>query len=233
MIAIIATAVGILIGGITATFASHAKDAMNKTMTSADKLHAAGHPVASDSFDAEAPGVPKNFVFVPLGADLSGQWAIDNDFQASTKPNVLTHKAGSTSGQWDLALWKGAPLADGEITFSVKPVRGDPRFSGGAVWRYQNAQSFYLLEMDSADETLKLYRFKNGKSKCIDTQQALVTEGRWHTVRLDFIAQIYAVYWDGELVMGGHDKTWLVPGAVGLASDAGSQIEFDDWTIRQ
>jgi hypothetical protein len=202
------------------------------SLTAAERLHIDAKPVSSETFDKQTVGDPKGFRFFSLAGETLGKWVIKEDFQAVSRPHVLAH-TGDTPGQWDFAMLEGPPRGDGEITFSFKAIQGSERLSGGVVWRYQDPKSFYLLELDSEGDALRLYCMKKGKAKCIDTQAVIVTPYRWHTFRLDFIAQTYSVYWDDELAMAGHDKTWLAPGAVGLVSDAGSEVSFDNWILRQ
>jgi hypothetical protein len=212
-----------------------AKKPIKPELTSQESYMLAAKTVMGLHFDKDrADSGPEGLRF-----DVAGQtappvaWVVQRDFQAVSPPQILVMAGSIDPEAVGLALFERPAFQNGVIDVEVKPISGGAHFAGGVVWRLQDTKNFYILEANSADDTLRLWRWKNGKARCLDEKMTIFTADRWHHLRVVFLFQTYSVYLDDELVMAGTDKSWLAPGAAGIATYGDSVIKFDDLSLKQ
>jgi len=185
------------------------------------------------TFDRDAAGgLPAGLDFGIVGRGPAVHWEVRRDARAPSAPNVLV-QTGQTAGgdNLALALVAGLTAADAELTVRFMPLGGQEAQGAGFIYRYQDPENFYLVWANGKDETCLLTRVKKGKFKILDTQDAIVTGGVWHTLHLVFAKNTYAIYLDEELVMAGKDKGLLAPGRVGLCIRGDASASFDDFQV--
>ncbi len=192
-------------------------------------------PQALFNFDKDALGKPPpRFTLAITGEGPAVHWEVKQDRQAPSLPNVLAQTGAAKPGEnFALALLEGIVLAHGEVAVRFKALSGEEDQAAGIVWRYQNPQTYYVVRANAKEDNCSVFRVKKGKRKEIDTQAAIVTPLTWHELRLSFVKENFTVSLDGELVLGGKDKSFRTPGQVGLWTKADSVILFDDFRVSQ
>jgi len=185
------------------------------------------------NFDNVPAGtLPKEFESVSDGSGATPRWGVMPDPQAPSRPNVLAQAGQAAAGtHYTFALLKMPPISDGSLTVTFKAVRGEEAQGAGLVYRYESPDNFYVVWADAKEDTCALIRVKKGKSKVIDSEQAIVTADAWHTMRAVFAQNTFALYLNDDLVMGLKDKGLLEPGRVGLATRGDAVTEFDDLIV--
>jgi hypothetical protein len=111
---------------------------------------------------------------------------------------------------------------------SCKPVSGKGDQGCGLVWRYRDANNYYLTRANALEDNVRLYHVKDGRRIQFASWNGKVASGRWHSLRVDAKGDRFEVYFDGQKVLDAKDSTFAEAGSVGVWTKADSVIQFDD-----
>lgn len=191
-------------------------------------------PVANLNFDQDAVGQPPSagLELEVVGRGPAVHWMVKADPAAPSRPNILVQDGRAAGGDnYALAFLSDRTPVDAEIDLRFEPLAGQEAQGITVVYRYKNPQEYYVLSADAKEEVCTLWRIKNGKKKQIDQKNAIVTSNVWHSMRVVFAMNTYAVYIDEEIIMAGKDKGILDAGRVGFGTVADATAAFDNVTV--
>ena len=70
-----------------------------------------------------------------------------------------------------------------EVSVAFKAVEGKIDQGGGIVWRYQDANNYYIARYNPLEDNYRLYKVIAGKRTQLATRgRAEVPAGKWHTL---------------------------------------------------
>ncbi|HUQ08789.1 MAG TPA: hypothetical protein VM146_00640 [Steroidobacteraceae bacterium] len=180
----------------------------------------------------ETGSLPEGWV---TGITGSGQarWSVVRDTSAASGSYVLL-QSGEATFCW--AVDTRARLQDGYVESRIKPESGKEDQAGGLVFRFLDANNYYVVRMNALEGNVVLYKTVDGKRTPlqvrgrmigygVDTQ---VPSGRWNRLRVDFRGSVFRVSFNGEHLFEVEDKVLARSGAVGVWTKADSVTRFDD-----
>src|SRR5206468_11872820 len=126
----------------------------------------------------------------------------------------------------------GASLADGFVQVKFKPVSGGEDQAGGLIWRFKDKDNYYIARANALEDNVTIYHTVKGVRRSFKNVNTKVTAKTWHTLRVDFKGEQFAVSYDGKKVIEARDTTFSGPGAVGVWTKADSATYFDDFRFR-
>jgi hypothetical protein len=121
-------------------------------------------------------------------------------------------------------------VGNGYVETRFKPVSGLQDQAGGVVWRWQNAQTYYVARANAKENNVSLYYTTKGVRNTIRYVDAPVPRGAWHTLRVEFEGTRIRVMLNGKLYIEAVDAHIAEPGAVGVWTKADSVTLFDDFS---
>ena len=72
-----------------------------------------------------------------------------------------------------------------EVRVAFKAVRGKKDQGGGIVWRYQDANNYYVARMNPLEDNYRVYQVVAGERIQLATKEDLkVPVGEWHTLKV-------------------------------------------------
>jgi hypothetical protein len=151
----------------------------------------------------------------------------------SQQGGTLAYRGGATFG-W--AVLRGTSIRDGSVAVRFKPVEGREDRAGGVVWRWQDANNYYVARGNALEDNVVAYKVVGGRRtdltplgapRGIYGMKVPVAAGTWHTLRVDFSGADFVVTFDGRRLFTVRDETFTTPGAVGVWSKADSVTEFE------
>ncbi len=179
------------------------------------------------NFDSEPPGsVPAGWTCGVTGRG-NPRWSVVEDGSAPSPPNVLQQ---SGSGTFPWCVMNGTALADGFAEVKFKPISGSDDRAGGLVWRWKDANTYYVARANALEDNVSLYYTERGRRNTLKYVGAPVLPGVWHTLRVDFVGTRIAVSLDGKRVIEHDDAHIGGTGAVGIWTKADSVTAFDDFS---
>jgi len=180
------------------------------------------------NFDTAAVGqLPPGWTSAKTGQGAP-QWIVVTDDSAPSKPNVLKQSGQAT---YPLCLKEDSRIQDGFVEVKFKPISGKQDQAGGVVWRCQDADNYYVARANALEDNLTIYHTINGQRVSFKNVETKVTPGQWHTLRVDFQANRFAVTFDGRKLLEADDDSFKAAGKVGVWTKADSVTAFDDFSF--
>ncbi len=180
-----------------------------------------------ENFDAVAPGMlPADWICGVTGKG-SPVWKVEADASAPSKPNVLKQ---SGKGTFPWCVRQSAQITDGFIEVKFKPLAGREDQAGGLVWRFKDANNYYIARANALEDNVSLYHTQNGRRITIKYVNAPVAANQWHTLRVEFAGKAIKVMLDGKPYIAVENDQISGAGAVGVWTKADSIAAFDNFS---
>lgn len=166
----------------------------------------------------------------------TAKWEVVADDSASSKPNALK-QSGEATFCW--AAKTDAALKDGFVEVKIKPMSGREDQAGGIVWRFKDANNYYVVRVNALEGNVVLYKTVEGKRSSLQIKgrmfgygmDAAVPGGKWNTLRVEFAGKLFSVSLNGKRLFEVEDETFTAAGGVGVWTKADSVTLFDDFTF--
>ena len=111
-------------------------------------------------------------------------------------------------------------------------MRGDTDQGGGIVWRYQDANNYYVARLNPLEDNFRVYKVTAGKrDKEFQSETVKVKAVEWHTLKVRMVGDHIECYLDGKKYLDVKDATLTKAGKVGLWTKADAQTRFDGFRV--
>ena len=136
-------------------------------------------------------------------------------------------------------VFDGLQLKNVELKVRLKGVQGKMDQGGGFVWRFTDANNYYVVRANPLEDNVVLYKVENGKR----TDLPLIGKGKtygvnvpklgsgWNDLKLTVQDDIFTVFLNGKEIFQVKDHTFTNAGKVGLWTKADAVSYFDDFKI--
>jgi hypothetical protein len=184
---------------------------------------------------ADAGRLPKGWKADHTGKGEGSVWkVVADDTAPSGTGYVLAQTAANQPSQFfNLCVAEDAKYSDLDISVSFKAVQGKEDQGGGVVWRYKDADNYYICRMNPLESNFRVYKVEGGKRTQFATKEDLkVPAGEWHTIRATMKGEEIECFLDGKKYLEARDATFKDAGKVGLWSKADAQTRFDGLKVR-
>ena len=115
-----------------------------------------------DSLTTGAP--PAGFSFGRTGSGRPGQWVVRAVPDAPSGSNVLAQEdSDRTDYRFPVAVADAPTFGDVSVSVRCKPVGGRVDRACGIVWRYQDANNYYLTRANALEDNVCWYYVQNGR----------------------------------------------------------------------
>lgn len=181
---------------------------------------------AAWSFDDLPAGrPPPGFVFAASPKEQTGQWVVLRDGANGVLGQLRQGRSGA-----QLAVVEGTSFTDLVLSVRLRLVEGAR--SAGVVWRYRDADNYYLASLDLRGQDVRIYRVVAGNRTRLDDEDDLELDaGAWHLLKIEHRGMRMRVWIDGVPVTGARDRTLDESGAIGLWTTGDSVVWFDDLSV--
>jgi hypothetical protein len=190
---------------------------------------------------AQVNSPPPNWTFAQSHRGLPGRWLVHPDVNAPSLPNVLAQLAADQiPGRHALALYDKGYCKNGDLSVDMKIVSGRNTQTGGLVWRYQDPENYYLLEVSADRDLIAVIRMQDGRpipvarlGPGLRAQQVShkIEPMDWNVLRITFQNARMTVYFDHRKVMDADDTVLLKPGKTGVWTRGDTIAHFDNFRI--
>jgi Domain of Unknown Function (DUF1080) len=196
------------------------------------------------SFNGAKPGeLPHGWTVTMTHTGGAPRWEVVQDESAPNRLYVLAQvSSDSTAGRFPLAIWEQASFLNGELAVSFRTVSGQVDQAAGLVWRFYDANNYYVARANVLENNVVLYKVANGVRTSIAPKglpsrsygvKHVIPRGRWNNLTVAFAGATITVFLNGERLFEADDATFQKPGKVGLWTKADSVTYFDNFTISE
>jgi Domain of Unknown Function (DUF1080) len=187
------------------------------------------------------PFTPNDLDKVPAGwkAERTGKgegsvWKVVKDDTAPSKSGfVLAQTAAGPSSLFNLCVAENTSFKDVEVSVAFKANRGQKDQGGGIVWRYQDANNYYVARMNPLEDNFRVYKVVAGKRSAeFQDAEVKIPAGEWHTLKIKMVGDYIECFLDGKKYLDVKDNSITTAGKVGLWTKADAQTAFDQFRVR-
>ena len=184
------------------------------------------------AFDQDSVGSPPaGFEFARTGQGAEGKWVVRADTDNPSSHVLVQESSDPTDYRFPLAVVKEGSYKDVTLSVRARPVSGEVDQGFGIVWRYKDANNYYITRCNADEDNCTIYHTVAGHRRPFQNKPIKVAKNTWHTLKLEAAGNHFVVWFDGRKVLDATDDTFQDAGRVGLWTKADSVIQFDDLTI--
>jgi hypothetical protein len=193
---------------------------------------AAAADLLKRDFESDTVGAaPSGFEFARTGGGAEGKWVVRIEKGADKNHVLLQESADPTDYRFPVAVLKEGSYKDVTLSVRARPLSGQVDQGFGLVWRYQDANNYYITRCNADEDNCTIYHTVKGSRRAFLNHSVKVAKNTWHTLKLEATGDHFVVWYDGNKVLDAKDETFKDAGKVGLWTKADSVIEFDDFTV--
>ena len=161
------------------------------------------------------------------------RWEIRSDRSAPTQPYVLAQVSNDPTGnRFPLAIFDGLDVRNGDVSVRIKPVAGRQDQMGGVVWRYRDANNYYLARTSALDKSVAIYKVENGQRIALGPSvRHDILANTWSILKVSVRGNRFQVYVNHRRLLQAVDNTFTNEGKVGLWTMGDSVTYFDDFRV--
>src|SRR5262245_11548177 len=103
--------------------------------------------------------VPAGWKAAQTGKGDGSVWKVVEDMTAPSKSGLaLAQTAEGPGPMFNLCVAEDSSLKDVEITVAFKANAGKNDQGGGVVWRYQDANNYYVARVNPLEDNFRVYK---------------------------------------------------------------------------
>ncbi len=140
--------------------------------------------------------------------------------------------AEGSGSLFNLCVLDDSNYKDVDFSVSFKAIAGKEDQGGGLVWRFKDANNYYIARMNPLEDNFRVYKVVHGKrSAPFQNSKVQAMKGKYNTVRVVQRGDHIQCYSNGKLLLDVHDDTFKTAGKIGLWSKADAQTHFADFQV--
>lgn len=196
-------------------------------------LAAAEKPLAFTFAVTDAGKLPKGWTAAKTGTGEGSVWKVVEDKTApSGKGHALAQTAEGPRPLFNICVADDTSFKDLDASVKFKAVKGKIDQGGGIVWRYQDADNYYVARYNPLEENFRVYKVVGGKRNQLATEEGVkAPAGQWQTLTIRQVGDRIECLLDGKLLLKAEDGNIGKAGKVGLWTKADAQTHFDELHI--
>lgn len=193
------------------------------------------------TFDQDKVGAPpQGFSTALTGQGKPGVWVVMKDPQSPDRGNVLAQTdADPTDYRFPVCALDDVSAKDVDLSVMFKPVTGRGDQAGGLIWRYRDANNYYIVRANALEHNVVLYKVQNGRRTDLPLKGIGRTYGKkitvpsqqWSTLRVVATGALFEVFFNGQKLYEVEDATFPGAGKIGVWTKADSVTYFDNLSV--
>ena len=170
---------------------------------------------------------PAGFSFGRTGQGREGKWVVVQDPTAPWGDHVLAQvDPDETDYRFPVAVADAPSLKDLHLEVRCKPVSGKTDEACGLVFRYRDADNYYVARANALEDNVNLYHVVKGRRGQIKGWSGKVAPNAWHALAIEARGDRLQVLWEGKPIIDAKDDTFRDAGKVGVWTKADSVTYF-------
>jgi len=192
----------------------------------------AAEPFRMSLKDDKVGELPKGWVAAKTGEGPGSVWKVVED------PTIADGKAlAQTSPEgpnllFNLCVAQETSFTDVDIELALKAVAGKKDQGGGPVWRYKDANNYYVARVNPLEDNYRLYKVVNGKRIQLGSADVKALAGKWHRLRVVHEGDHIQCFLNGKPMLDVHDSAFAEAGKIGLWTKADAVTHFDNVRVK-
>jgi len=187
------------------------------------------HPLLKD---AKVGELPKGWTAAKTGEGPGSVWKVVEDPAVAGGKALAQTSLEGPNPLFNLCVAEDTSFTDVEIELALKAVAGKKDQGGGPVWRYQDANNYYVARVNPLEDNYRVYKVVNGRRTQLGTADVKAPAEKWHQLRVVHQGDHIQCFLNGRLMLDVHDSAFPGPGKVGLWTKADAVTHFHDFRAK-
>ncbi len=194
------------------------------------------------NFDQDKPHeLPSGWLSEHTGQGAKGNWEVVADPSAPSLPNVLAQLSDdATNYRFPLAIVERTNYQDLVLSVRFRAISGTRDQGAGLVWRFRDANNYYIVRANALENNVVLYKMQEGKRISLAPKgtpektygvKTRVPGDSWNKLGIQVKGSLFTIFLNDERLFEVEDHTFAETGKIGLWTKADSVIYFDDLTV--
>jgi len=180
-------------------------------------------------FENDAVGKsPVGWTAYLTGRGKPCKWEVRNDAGNKVLAQVSQEQEDY---RFNIMVNDGLSYKDVTISVKFKGVTGKNDQGGGPVWRFQDANNYYVVRANPLENNFRLYKVVNGDRRMLKSARLNIETGKWYTLKVIMKGNRITCYFDGKPELETTDDTFLQAGKTGLWSKSDAVTYFDEFKL--
>ena len=180
----------------------------------------------------DAGRLPPSWKAEKTGKGDGSLWKVVADETAPSKSgHVLAQTAKGPRRLFNLCVVEDTAFSDVSMSVAFKAIRGKIDQGGGLVWRYQDANNYYICRFNPLENNLRIYTVVAGTRRQLASADLDIPAGQWNRLRVVMKGELIVCSVAG-LDLDVRDDTIKGAGKIGLWTKADAETYFDDLRVR-
>ncbi len=180
------------------------------------------------TFDDDKIGAPPPGFMLAAGRDAAADlWTVKRDGAG----RALAHEGkAAPADSFAVAIFSGAQYSEVELSVRIKATGGGR--AAGLVWKYQDPNNHYAVQLDLARQEVAMYRVASGNRIRLEREDDLELDpDAWYSMKIRQEDGQIRVYLGGIRLFSERDRLPRTPSSVGLWVSGDSTVLFDDFRV--
>jgi hypothetical protein len=179
--------------------------------------------------DASVGQLPAGWTATRTGAGGGSVWQVAEDPTAPGGAKTLAQVSpAGPNKMYNLCVAEKPRFQNVDMSVAMKAIAGKLDQGGGLVWRYRDANNYYLCRMNPLEANFRLYKVAAGVRTQLGTVDFKAAAGVWHRLRITQAGKHIACYFNGKKYLDVTDDTFTDAGRIALWTKADAQTRFAD-----
>ncbi len=177
--------------------------------------------------------LPKDWNQYATGRGKETKWSVVND---NGNKVIAQLSSNRINYHFNEVIYSGLSVKNVKLTVKFKGVQGHLDQGGGLVWRFKDANNYYVVRANPLEDNVVLYKVENG----VRSDLPLVGKGKtygvnvnkigndWNTLSVLVQDSLFVVSMNGKELFRVIDTTFKDAGKIGLWTKADAVTYFDD-----
>jgi len=182
--------------------------------------------------------LPQHWSQYATGKKKETEWKIVDD---NGKRVLAQLSSNNPNYHFNVVVFDEIQAKNVELTVKMKGVEGSMDRGGGFVWRFTDANNYYVVRANPLEDNVVLYKVVDGrrtdlpligKGKTYGVDVDALGEG-WNILKLKVINDLFSVYLNEKEIFQVRDNTFENAGKIGLWTKADAVTYFDEFEVRK
>src|SRR5438876_678063 len=149
------------------------------------------------TFENDRVGAPPaEFEFARTGNGPEGKWTVEPERGNEKNHVLLQSSADKTDYRFPVAVLKDESLRDVTLRVRARPLAGEVDQGFGLVWRYRDANNYYITRCNADEDNCTIYHTIKGSRRAFQDHPVKVATNVWHTLKMEARGNHFIVWLD-------------------------------------
>ena len=175
---------------------------------------------------------PADFEFQRTGEGELGQWTLVRDPTAAAGVAIEHVSTDPHDDRFPLAIYQPIAAENLEVKVRLKIMSAGPSLTAGFAVSLRSPNSYYAISANAFEQRVDLLLFTDGKPARVESSEAEVVSGRWHTLGVTLNDDHFKVSFEGKVLFTAFERTRMKDGRIALWTQEDTVTRFDRIDVR-